>query len=211
MLGFFGDFQAILGFFTRLSAFWVLAVSKSVCSAESLHKSAVVAIAAGQCLEGWKSNRSRLDRWAWHKIVLMQVRELWARHATARDDCHAGVGYKMESRLAMIGVTSVVELRCKSLRELAACCGDSSASTLAQLALGKDSSPVIQSGPPKSITCEDSFKACSSLKGVESVVRLCSRFRLLRVPVPTKVRVLSSSQALSICLALQMLYIASNV
>lgn len=119
----------------------------------------------------------------------MQVWELWARHATARDDCHAGVGHKMESQLAMIGVTSVVELRCKSLRELAASCGDASASTLAQLALGKDSSPVIQSGPPKSITCEDSFKACSSLKGVESVVRLRSRFYLLRVPVATKVRV----------------------
>jgi hypothetical protein len=71
-----------------------------------------------------------------------------------------------------MGITSVAELKGRNVRELTVCVGASSAEALLLLARGKDGSPVVQSGPPKSITCEDSFKTCSTFKGVESVVRL---------------------------------------
>lgn len=36
---------------------------------------------------------------------------------------------------------------------------------------GKDDSAVVASGAPKAITCEDSFKSCSSFDAVATVVR----------------------------------------
>jgi hypothetical protein len=43
---------------------------------------------------------------------------------------------------------------------------------LSGAAWGVDLSPVLVSGPPKSITVEDSFKACSSWQGVARVLQV---------------------------------------
>jgi nucleotidyltransferase/DNA polymerase involved in DNA repair len=83
----------------------------------------------------------------------------------------AGVGHKVESQLQMLGVRSVMDLRAARICDLAVHCGPHTASALAEMAHGKDCSAVVQSGPPRSITCEDSFKSCSSMDSVGTVVR----------------------------------------
>ena len=77
----------------------------------------------------------------------------------------------MDRTLGTLGVSTVAELRRRALPELAAAFGDSVAKMLVALARGKDASAVAQSGPPKSITCEDSFRSCPTLAALDTVVR----------------------------------------
>lgn len=83
----------------------------------------------------------------------------------------AGVGFKMDRTLGTLGVSTVAELRRRTLPELVGAFGDTLGKMLVALAQGKDASAVVQSGPPKSITCEDSFKSCPTLAAVDTVVR----------------------------------------
>ena len=48
---------------------------------------------------------------------------------------------------------------------------------LAALAYGRDATAVVASGPPKSITCEDSFKSCTTRDSVATVVRARCLYR----------------------------------
>ena len=70
----------------------------------------------------------------------------------------SGVGPHTRERLAALGVTTVGDLTRRSREELSAALGKHGA-WLWQLAQGQDDRPVIaEHGPPKSVSCEDTFE-----------------------------------------------------
>lgn len=77
-----------------------------------------------------------------------------------------GVGYKMSKRFQALGLVSVQDLQLYPLADLVREFGDTSAQRLQNLALGIDDTLVIPTGPPKSLSNEDSFKKISSTKEV---------------------------------------------
>ncbi|GMH42279.1 hypothetical protein BSKO_10198 [Bryopsis sp. KO-2023] len=82
-----------------------------------------------------------------------------------------GVGSKMERGLKELGIDTVADLKQKvDLKTLKENFGEKAGSYLLEIAHGRDSTPVTERGPPKSVTVEDSFKTCQSLKAVEIVV-----------------------------------------
>lgn len=91
------------------------------------------------------------------------------------------MGYKLAGQLRGLDVETVAQLRAAPLATLAAACGAREAAMLADLAWGRDRSAVVASGPPKSITCEDSFKSCSSLRAAGTVVQVLAPDLVARV------------------------------
>ncbi|NWI66534.1 POLI polymerase, partial [Todus mexicanus] len=73
-----------------------------------------------------------------------------------------GIGYKTAQRLETLGVRSVCDLQAFPTAALEKELGVSSARRIQKLSYGEDDSPVVPSGPPQSISDEDSFKKCSS-------------------------------------------------
>ncbi|XP_030421938.1 DNA polymerase iota isoform X4 [Gopherus evgoodei] len=73
-----------------------------------------------------------------------------------------GIGYKTTKRLELLGLSSVRDLQTFSPVILAKELGVSMAQHIQKLSYGDDHSPVASSGPPQSLSDEDSFKKCSS-------------------------------------------------
>ncbi|XP_010221290.1 PREDICTED: DNA polymerase iota, partial [Tinamus guttatus] len=73
-----------------------------------------------------------------------------------------GIGYKTSKRLEMLGLKSVCDLQAASPAVLEKELGVSAAQRIQKLSYGEDDSPVTPSGPPQSLSEEDSFKKCSS-------------------------------------------------
>ncbi|XP_074850445.1 DNA polymerase iota isoform X2 [Carettochelys insculpta] len=73
-----------------------------------------------------------------------------------------GIGYKTAKRLELLGLSSVRDLQTFSPVILEKELGVSIAQHIQKLSYGEDDSPVTPSGPPQSLSDEDSFKKCSS-------------------------------------------------
>uniref|UniRef100_A0A8C3XHQ8 DNA polymerase iota n=1 Tax=Chelydra serpentina TaxID=8475 RepID=A0A8C3XHQ8_CHESE len=73
-----------------------------------------------------------------------------------------GIGYKTTKRLELLGLSSVRDLQTFSPVILEKELGVSIAQHIQKLSYGEDDSPVTSSGPPQSLSDEDSFKKCSS-------------------------------------------------
>ncbi|KAM8793521.1 DNA polymerase iota-like [Eudromia elegans] len=73
-----------------------------------------------------------------------------------------GIGYKTSKRLEMLGLKSVCDLQAVPPAVLEKELGVSTAQRIQKLCCGEDDSPVTPSGPPQSLSEEDSFKKCSS-------------------------------------------------
>ncbi|XP_047447583.1 DNA polymerase iota [Mugil cephalus] len=73
-----------------------------------------------------------------------------------------GVGHQTAKRLQALGLVSVKDLQLCPLDDLATEFGGATAQRLKNLVLGVDDSPVTPSGPPQSLSDEDSFKKMSS-------------------------------------------------
>lgn len=81
-----------------------------------------------------------------------------------------GVGHRTESMLKEIGVQTVADLQVCALEQLLQMFGERIGSFLFNACRGVDVTPVRDKGPPKSISVEDSFLPCTSLKSIEAVL-----------------------------------------
>nr|XP_033790100.1 DNA polymerase iota isoform X2 [Geotrypetes seraphini] len=81
-----------------------------------------------------------------------------------------GIGYKTTERLKSLGLNSLRDLQTCSLPLLEKELGTSIAQRIYMLSHGEDSSPVIPSGPPQSLSDEDSFRKCSTEAEVEKKI-----------------------------------------
>ncbi|XP_075788764.1 DNA polymerase iota isoform X4 [Pelodiscus sinensis] len=81
-----------------------------------------------------------------------------------------GIGYKTTKRLELLGLSSVRDLQTFSPVILEETLGVSVAQHIQKLSYGEDDSPVAPSGPPQSLSDEDSFKKCSSEVEVEKKI-----------------------------------------
>ena len=81
-----------------------------------------------------------------------------------------GIGHKTEAELIKSGITTVNESRLASEMELVKIAGDRPGAFLAMARWGKDHSEVVQQGPPKAVTVEDSFRGCKGLVGATQVL-----------------------------------------
>ncbi|KAG7481552.1 hypothetical protein MATL_G00067920 [Megalops atlanticus] len=73
-----------------------------------------------------------------------------------------GVGHRTAQRLQTLGLSSVRDLQCFPLAQLEKEFGVSAAQRLHNLSLGIDDTPVTPTGPPQSLSDEDSFKKIST-------------------------------------------------
>ncbi|KAL6762106.1 hypothetical protein V8C86DRAFT_719097 [Haematococcus lacustris] len=92
-----------------------------------------------------------------------------------------GVGFKIQQVLQDMGVATAAQLRRFTRAQLGSRFGSRLGGMLWGLCRGLDPTPVTPQGPPKSVTTEDSFKACSSLQAAEVLVpdlvcRLCEEY-----------------------------------
>lgn len=109
----------------------------------------------------------------------------------------SGVGPHTAERLAGMGIATVGDLAARSREELAAALGKHGA-WLWSLAQGQDDRPVVvDNGPPKSVSCEDTFERDISdldraaeqvARLAEEVARRVERKRLVGRSVTLKVR-----------------------
>mmetsp|Transcript_8277 Transcript_8277/g.14930 ORF Transcript_8277/g.14930 Transcript_8277/m.14930 type:complete len:481 (-) Transcript_8277:439-1881(-) len=84
-----------------------------------------------------------------------------------------GIGHKTNATLkSKFAVEGVQQLRALVLDQVVREFGEATGRWVAGAAWGVDPTVVAAKGPPKSITVEDSFKECSSFKGVEQVLRV---------------------------------------
>ncbi|GFR42034.1 hypothetical protein Agub_g2851, partial [Astrephomene gubernaculifera] len=84
-----------------------------------------------------------------------------------------GVGFKTERLLSeRLGAATAADVRRYSRQQLAEVLGDKAGCLLHQWVRGCDPAPVRPTGPPRSITVEDSFRCCSSRAAAEAVVRV---------------------------------------
>ncbi|XP_072290074.1 DNA polymerase iota [Eucyclogobius newberryi] len=77
-----------------------------------------------------------------------------------------GIGHQTAKRLQALGVSSIKDLELFPLDSLAREFGQPSARRLKNLAIGTDDSTVTPTGPPQSLSDEDSFKKISSTKNI---------------------------------------------
>nr|XP_056705048.1 DNA polymerase iota [Euleptes europaea] len=81
-----------------------------------------------------------------------------------------GIGFKTAQRLAALGLTTICDLQVCPAAVLERELGVSAARHLQKVSRGEDDAPVTPSGPPQSLSDEDSFKKCSSEAGVKKKV-----------------------------------------
>ncbi|XP_057843116.2 uncharacterized protein LOC131052518 isoform X2 [Cryptomeria japonica] len=81
-----------------------------------------------------------------------------------------GVGHRTESMLMEIGIQTVADLQICSLHELLQMFGEKTGRFLFNGCRGVDLSPVRDKGPQKSVSVEDSFPPCTSLKRIECIL-----------------------------------------
>ncbi|XP_030048815.1 DNA polymerase iota isoform X2 [Microcaecilia unicolor] len=81
-----------------------------------------------------------------------------------------GIGYKTTKRLESLGLSSLSDLQTCFLPMLEKELGSSVAQRIYMLSHGEDNSAVIPSGPPQSLSDEDSFRKCSTEAEVEKKI-----------------------------------------
>ncbi|XP_066472397.1 DNA polymerase iota [Tiliqua scincoides] len=81
-----------------------------------------------------------------------------------------GIGPKTAKRIALLGVVTVCELQVCPASVLENELGVTTAQHVQKLSRGEDDSPVTPTGPPQSLSDEDSFKICSSEAEVKKKV-----------------------------------------
>ncbi|XP_038073485.1 DNA polymerase iota-like isoform X2 [Patiria miniata] len=93
-----------------------------------------------------------------------------------------GIGHSTGKKLSSMGITTLDQLIEAPLSVLKEEFGYQTACTMQKLCQGHDESPVVQSGPPQSISDEDSFRKCSSLQEAQVKMKalLCSLLQRLR-------------------------------
>ncbi|XP_018426472.1 PREDICTED: DNA polymerase iota [Nanorana parkeri] len=94
-----------------------------------------------------------------------------------------GIGHKTAQRLEGLGLSSICALQSCPVTVLEKEFGSPTAYRLQQLSRGEDDSPVTPSGPPQSLSEEDSFKKCSTLTDVKLKIEELLRSLLNRVYV----------------------------
>eukprot|EP00899_Mesostigma_viride_P027400 jgi/Mesvir1/7845/Mv11779-RA.1 len=92
-----------------------------------------------------------------------------------------GIGHRACESLADMGVTSVEQLREVPFPQLVQRFGPRLARFMCEAAQGEDSTPVVDKGPPKSVSVEDSLKCCRSLGHCEAILRNLSGDLLCRL------------------------------
>ncbi|KAM3938245.1 DNA polymerase iota [Leptodactylus fuscus] len=88
-----------------------------------------------------------------------------------------GIGYKTSQRLEALGLSSVSALQSSPVAILEKELGAPVAHRIQMLSRGQDDSPVTPTGPPQSLSEEDSFKNCCTVADVRT--RLEELLRLL--------------------------------
>ncbi|KAM8960927.1 DNA polymerase iota [Pelodytes ibericus] len=78
-----------------------------------------------------------------------------------------GIGYKTAQRLESMNLSSIPDLQACPLSVLEKAFGKAAAQRMQMLSRGQDNSPVTPSGPPQSLSDEDSFKKCSTVLEVK--------------------------------------------
>lgn len=79
-----------------------------------------------------------------------------------------GIGYKTAQRLETLGLSSVTALQTSPIAILEKELGAPVAHRIQMLSRGEDNSPVTPSGPPQSLSEEDSFKKCCTVSDVKT-------------------------------------------
>ncbi|XP_077319121.1 DNA polymerase iota isoform X2 [Lithobates pipiens] len=91
------------------------------------------------------------------------------------------IGYKTAQRLVSLGLSSICALQSCPITVLEKEFGSSMAHRIQQLSQGEDDSPVTPSGPPQSLSEEDSFKKCSTVSEVKLKIEELLRSLLNRL------------------------------
>ncbi|KAE8636690.1 hypothetical protein XENTR_v10003086 [Xenopus tropicalis] len=92
-----------------------------------------------------------------------------------------GIGYKTSKRLESLGLSRISDLQACPITLLEKEFGSSVAHRIQMLSRGEDDSAVVPSGPPQSISDEDSFKKCSTVSEVK--IKMEERLRNLLVRI----------------------------
>ncbi|XP_069075608.1 DNA polymerase iota isoform X2 [Pleurodeles waltl] len=92
-----------------------------------------------------------------------------------------GIGYKTSERLELLGIRSLRDLQTFPLTVLEKELGSTVAQRIQMLSCGEDNSPVTPTGPPQSLSDEDSFRKCSTEAEVKIKVEELLRNLLNRV------------------------------
>lgn len=74
-----------------------------------------------------------------------------------------GIGHSMNKKLEALGIITIADLQTAAFSDLEKVFGLQAASTMRNSSFGIDKTPVSKTGPPKSMSDEDSFKSCTSL------------------------------------------------
>ncbi|GLC60262.1 hypothetical protein PLESTB_001592000 [Pleodorina starrii] len=108
--------------------------------------------------------------------------QAWAFVAPLPVRALPGVGYKTEKLLTeQLGAASAADVRRFSRQQLGDALGDKTGALLWHLCRGQDPTPVRPTGPPRSITVEDSFKSCASWSAAAAVLRVLAPDLLQRL------------------------------
>ncbi|KAE8636692.1 hypothetical protein XENTR_v10003086 [Xenopus tropicalis] len=91
------------------------------------------------------------------------------------------IGYKTSKRLESLGLSRISDLQACPITLLEKEFGSSVAHRIQMLSRGEDDSAVVPSGPPQSISDEDSFKKCSTVSEVK--IKMEERLRNLLVRI----------------------------
>ncbi|XP_022107648.1 DNA polymerase iota-like isoform X2 [Acanthaster planci] len=93
-----------------------------------------------------------------------------------------GIGHSTGKKLSSMGITTLTQLIEAPFSMLKEEFGYQTASTMQKLCQGHDEAPVLQSGPPQSISDEDSFRKCSSVQDARLKMKalLCSLLQRLK-------------------------------
>ncbi|OAE35561.1 hypothetical protein AXG93_1452s1010 [Marchantia polymorpha subsp. ruderalis] len=83
-----------------------------------------------------------------------------------------GVGRQTEAILLDLGVQTITDLKKVSVCQLSERLGARIGQFLYDACRGRDYTPVLDKGPPKSITVEDSFRNCTTLQQAEGILRV---------------------------------------
>ncbi|XP_053557094.1 DNA polymerase iota isoform X2 [Bombina bombina] len=92
-----------------------------------------------------------------------------------------GIGYKTTKRLESLGLSTVLDLQNCPFKVLEKEIGASVAQRIQMLSRGEDDSPVTPSGPPQSLSDEDSFKNISTVTEVKMKLKELLNNLLLRL------------------------------
>jgi DNA polymerase iota len=91
------------------------------------------------------------------------------------------VGLKLEAELVTHGIETVGALRKISEKVLVQKFGERVGQFLSLARWGKDSTDVVEQGPPKSITVEDSFRSCRGYTAAKQVLQVLAPDLVIRI------------------------------